>query len=128
MKQLTESEANALIAEKVMGLKYAYPRFGKEFGRWQPVGAEPPVNGFKDPTITLPDYLRSAEASKALRDALAERWDTNLGSANVAAFALWPKGTTDKLVPPTHIATADTEYKAVALCALRSIGEDVDIV
>ena len=130
MTPLSAAEANALIAEMFFG----WWKERNVFVEGDVIWHHPTCHIRQKERICvcgsyIPDYLNSAERSKELRDKLAETWDTNLARAtNVSVFALWPKGTTDKTVPPTHIARADTEFEAVVLCAPRSRGVEVEIV
>ena len=78
----------------------------------------------------LPDYFGSADASKALRDKLAERWNYLLGLGKTRdteppfGFALFDKHTGKE----KFITEANDEFYAVALCALRASGlADVEI-
>ena len=75
------------------------------------------------PTLcTAWNPLTKSEHSKQVRDKLAENWDTNLDrSGNKSAFSLWPKGSWQgSEVPPAHIVIAENEFRAVALCCLKT--------
>lgn len=109
-RELSDAEINARIAERVFGYKIVEGRI--DTGDYGPHGNDGPMRD-------IPHYTTNAEASKQLRAKLAETyyWQLNLVFPGRFRFALLEKGT------PTHPfgAEADTEERAVALCALKAV-------
>ena len=122
--KLTPAEINIAIAEKVM--------------EWHSRGALAVSSYRKRIWITeqriacsdLPDFYADPVASKMLRAHLGQRWDWSHGHSSHEAmrftdlFVLWDRDTGK----PSHEARTFTEESAVALCALKSVGLEVEVV
>lgn len=136
MMRLGRREADALLAEKVMG--WHLYSFTEKYGCWcdcikgNHIGGS---SGWADRTLDDAQYYIGPEwnpttdpaASKMLRGKLAEAWNYDLGR-----FGSMPASFQFSLTRIGYggiaITDADTEELAVALCALKSVGIDAEIV
>lgn len=126
---------DALVAEKVMG--NVFPADRCRICGW--TLKESIVEGCTAESCSLrpaptrradePAYYSSdPEAARRVREKLYERWDWLLGHGGNPkekpfALALYEKGV--EVVQEVFIADADTEELAICLCALRSVGVEV---
>lgn len=121
---MTPREIDARIAEKVLG---QVPCNG-----WEPVGA--PLYGMLKkcdhaphscyPPDFAPEYSTNASASKQVRDKLAERFDYwRLTRHRTGTFTFMISGQNER---EKFVAEASTEERAVAICALKTVGITVE--
>lgn len=125
-KELEYEKMNRLIAIRIMGIR-------EEFIHFQPGGKTIRLNGNAWHIAPLDRYTDSPDASISLRDKLSLQWNWLLGcggskpSEKPFGFALFRKDAPIAQQPdPAFIEEAETEEMAVVLCALRSIGVDLD--
>lgn len=139
---MTPKEINIALAERVLGWQ---PHEGREaivvFGRaldeqlahYDRIWVKERMIMACEQCGNLPDFCVDPEWSGTIRAKLAEKYDWLLGygrtrpDEKLYGFALYEKETApfDERYQ-VCIAEADTEEMAVALCALRSVGVDVD--